>query len=389
MTGSRPSIRHPGELRWETRLLAVVTATLVVFGIAASWGAASLLPGGSRFGLDQMSGALLGGIGFIVLSRVDYRVWRPLAWPLILATIVLLIVPLLPFTHAIAPTINGARRWVDLGPVSVQPSEAARLSIVIWCAMLAAKKGEQVRQFKKGVLPFMVVIGFVSALILLEPNLSMATLIAMLGGLVLFTAGAKIGHFLLILFGVVLIIANRIHDVEYRIRRFTAFLDPSVTHSPAAYQLQQSLIGFGSGRLLGVGFGQGQQKLGYLPYAYSDFLFSTIGEEWGFVGVVVVIALFVTFCWLGFRIARTASDSFGQYLAVGLTAAIGVTAMLHIAVNLGLMPTTGLSLPFMSHGRSSLIISMCATGILVNIGRQRGKPGRARREGGKAGRRKG
>ncbi len=379
MSVSVNSIRHPGELRWETRLLAVVTATLIVFGIASSWGAASLLPSGSRFAFDQISGALIGGLGFIVLSRIDYRIWRPLAWPLLLGTIVLLIIPLLPFTHSIAPTLNGARRWVRLGPLSIQPSEAARLTIVIWCAMLAAKKGEQVREFKKGVLPFLLVIGFVAGLILLEPNLSMATLIALLGCLVLFTAGAKIGHFLLIGLAAVLIIANRIHDVEYRIRRLTAFLDPSVSNSPAGYQLQQSIIGFGSGRLLGVGFGQGQQKLGYLPYAYSDFLFSTIGEEWGFLGALVVIALFVTFCWLGFRIARTASDSFGQYLAVGLTAAIGVTAMLHFAVNLGLMPTTGLSLPFMSHGRSSLIISMCATGILMNIGRQRGKPSPAKR----------
>lgn len=379
------SIRHPGELRWETRLLAVVTATLVVFGIASSWGAASLLPNGSRFALDQLSGALLGGIGFVILSRIDYRAWRPLAWPLLLATIALLLIPLL--VHSLAPVLNGARRWVRLGPISVQPSEIARLSIVMWCAMLAAKKGEQVREFKKGVLPFLVVIGVVSGLILLEPNLSMATLIAMLGSLILFTAGAKIGHFLLIGFAAVLIVANRIHDVEYRIRRFTAFLDPTVSTSPAAYQLQQSIIGFGSGRLLGVGFGQGQQKLGYLPYAYSDFLFSTIGEEWGFLGALVVIALFVTFCWLGFRIARTASDSFGQYLAVGLTAAIGVTAFLHFAVNLGLMPTTGLSLPFMSHGRSSLVISLCATGILVNIGRQRGRPSPVRRPGGKSKRR--
>jgi cell division protein FtsW len=123
-----------------------------------------------------------------------------------------------------------------------------------------------------------------------------------------------------------------------------------------------------------VGFGQGQQKLGYLPYAYSDFLFSTIGEEWGFVGVCVVVALFTLFCWLGFRIARTATDPFGQYLAVGLTATIGLTAFMHMAVSLGLIPTTGLTLPFMSYGRSSQVISLLGTGILINIGRLRGSP---------------
>jgi len=126
--------------------------------------------------------------------------------------------------------------------------------------------------------------------------------------------------------------------------------------------------------VFGVGFGEGQQKLGYLPYAYSDFLFSTIGEEWGFLGVFSVVSLFALFCWLGFRIAKTAADPFGQYLAVGLTATIGLTAFMHMAVSLGLMPTTGLTLPFMSYGRSSQVISLLATGILINIGRLRGSP---------------
>jgi cell division protein FtsW len=377
---SAPAILHPGELRWETRLLAVVTATMVVFGIASMYGAASLLSGqsgeniGLSYALTQVSGAILGGIALLVVSRIDYRLWQRLAWPMLLFTVVLLVIPLLPFTHGIAPLRNGARRWVDIGPVNFQPSELARLVIVIWCAMLAAKKGEQVRQFKKGVLPFLLVIGFVSGLILLEPNLSMATLVGLLGMTVLFTAGAKIGHFLLLAFGAVLLVANQITDVEYRIRRLIAFLDGGSATSEAGFQLNQSIIGFGSGQFLGLGFGEGQQKLGYVPYAYSDFLFSTIGEEWGFLGVMVVVFLFGLFCWMGFRIARTASDPFGQYLAVGLTAAIGVSAFLHMAVTMGLMPTTGLTLPFMSHGRSSLMISLVGTGILINIGRQRGRP---------------
>jgi cell division protein FtsW len=386
---SAPAVRHPGEFRWETRLLAVVTATMVVFGIASMYGAASLLSSstgqniGLSFTVSQLIGAGAGGVGLVIVSRVDYRIWQRLAWPLLLLTIVLLVIPLLPFTYQIAPLKNGARRWVNLGFFNLQPSELARLVIVIWCAMLAAKKGEQVRQFKKGVLPFLLVIGFVSGLILLEPNLSMATLVGLLGMLVLFTAGAKIGHFLLLGFGAVLLVANQITDVEYRIRRFTAFLDGGSATEGAGFQLTQSIIGFGSGQVLGQGFGEGQQKLGYVPYAYSDFLFSTIGEEWGFLGVSVVVFMFGLFCWMGFRIARTASDPFGQYLAVGLTAAIGISAFLHMAVTMGLMPTTGLTLPFMSHGRSSLVISLVATGILINIGRQRGRPApqkRARRD---------
>ena len=386
-------VRHPGEMRWETRLLGMVTAALLVFGIATTYGAASLVTlqgenAGLGFALRQLSGAAVGGALLLLASRLDYYRWRQLAWPLLFVTIVFLLIPLLPFTRSIAPSVNGARRWIDLGPVNFQPSELARLVVVIWCAMLASKKGQLVREFKKGVLPFVVVLGLVSVLILLEPNLSMATLIALLGGLVLFTSGAKIGHFGLLGGVAMILVFHQIRDVQYRLARLLTFLNPGDATTEAGFQIHQSLIGIGSGRLFGVGFGEGQQKLGFLPYAYSDFLFSTIGEEWGFVGVCVVVALFAMFCWLGFRIARTAADPFGQYLAVGLTGVIGLTAFMHMAVSLGLIPTTGLTLPFMSYGRSSQVISLLGTGILINIGRLRGSPRaagpRERRTGGRA-----
>jgi cell division protein FtsW len=373
------AVRHPGEMRWETRLLAMVTAALLVFGIAATYGAASLVNlqgqnAGLGFALRQLSGAAVGGVLLLLASRLDYYRWRLLAWPLLLVTLVLLVIPLLPFTRAIAPTVNGARRWLDIGPLNFQPSELARLVVVIWCAMLASKKGQQVREFKKGVVPFLLILGLVSVLILLEPNLSMATLVALLGGLVLFTSGAKIGHFGLLVGLGIMLVFHQIRDVEYRLARLVTFLNPGDATTEAGFQIHQSLVGVGSGQLFGVGFGQGQQKLGYLPYAYSDFLFSTIGEEWGFIGVCVVVSLFALFCWLGFRIARTAADPFGQYLAVGLTATIGLTAFMHMAVSLGLIPTTGLTLPFMSYGRSSQVISLLGTGILINVGRLRGSP---------------
>lgn len=373
-----PAVRHPGELRWETRLLGVVTATLVVFGVANVYGGLSMQTSGLRLALNQVTGALIGLLLLSIVSRIDYHLWRRLAWPILLATIAFLLIPLLPGTHAIAPTINGARRWVDIGPVNFQPSEAARLSVVLWCAMLAAKKGEQVRQFKKGVLPFVVVLGLVSVLILLEPNLSMAVLVGLLGGIVLFTAGAKIGHFLVIGLAAVLLVFQKIQAAQYRAARLATFLNPGDGSDAAGMQIHQSLVGIGSGRVFGVGFGEGQQKL-FLPYAYSDFLFSTIGEEWGFIGILLVVLLFGLFIWLGFRIARTAPDPFGQYLAAGITAAIGLTAVMHMAVSLSLMPTTGLTLPFMSYGRSSLVISLVATGMLVNVGRMRGKPPRGER----------
>jgi cell division protein FtsW len=356
-----------------------VTVVLVVFGIAATYGAASLVTlqgknAGFGFALRQLSGAALGGILLLVASRLDYYRWRQLAWPLLLFVLVLLLIPLLPFTTSIAPPVNGARRWINLGPLNFQPSELARLSVVIWCAMLASKKGLQVREFKKGVMPFILILGLVSLLILLEPNLSMATLVALLGGLVLFTSGAKIGHFILLAGCGMIMVFHQIRDAQYRLSRLLTFMNPGDASTDAGFQIMQSLVGIGSGQLFGVGFGEGQQKLGYLPYAYSDFLFSTIGEEWGFLGVFSVVSLFALFCWLGFRIAKTAADPFGQYLAVGLTATIGLTAFMHMAVSLGLMPTTGLTLPFMSYGRSSQVISLLATGILINIGRLRGSP---------------
>lgn len=369
-------VRHPGEMRWETRLLGVVTLTLLVIGLvttySATWVTQHASGAGLVYALKQLIGAALGGVLLIGASRIDYHRWRQWAWPLLIGTVVLLLIPLLRIPH-VAYCANGACRWIVIGPINFQPSELARLVIIIWCAMLATKKGAQMREFKRGVLPFIIVLGGVSLLIFIEPNLSMATLVALLGGLVLFSAGARIGHFVLLTVGGALLAYNLIQSAAYRLARLLTFRDLSSASPDAKYQIMNSLIGIGSGGLFGVGFGEGQQKLGYLPESTSDFLFSSIAEEWGFIGVCVIVGLYGLFCWLGFRIAKTAADPFGQYLAVGLTATVGVTAFMHMAVTLNLMPTTGLTLPFMSHGRSSLVISLLSTGILINIGRQRGR----------------
>lgn len=361
---------------WEGRLLAVVTAVLVVFGIAAVYGASSLVTTaggqvGATFALRQALGAAVGGLLAIAFMRVDYHRWRRWAWPFLGVTALLLLLPLLPFTHAITPTINGARRWVNLGVVTVQPSELAKLAVVIWCAMLAAKKGEQVRSFQRGLMPFLVILVPIVGMIFLEPHLSMALLVAVLAGTVLFTAGARIGHFLALGVAAVPVLYGAIATAQYRLARILTFLNPGAAPTEATWQVQQSLTGIGAGQLLGVGFGQGQQKLGYLPYAYSDFIFSTIGEEWGFAGVFAIAVLFGTFLWLGFRIARRARDPFGQLLATGITAMIGLSVVLHIGVTLAVIPATGVTLPFMSYGRSSLIVALAATGILASVGRSR------------------
>jgi len=363
---------------WETRVLAVVTATLVVFGIAAVYGASSVLAvqrgqPGAIFALRQALGVILGGVLFLVCARLDYHAWARWAWPLIGLSGLLLLVPFVPVARTLAPEINGARRWIDLGFFNFQPSEVAKLAVVAWTAMLASTKGDLVREFRRGVLPFIVIVLPVSALILFQPNLSTAALVALLAGVILFTAGARIGHFLLLGLAAVPIAWREVVAVQYRLARVVSFLSPGEDSGHVSWQITQSVIGVGAGRVFGVGFGEGQQKLGYLPYAYSDFLFSTIAEEWGFVGVCLVVLLYAAIIGLGFRIARTAADRFGMLLATGLTALIGISAVVHMAVSLGLVPTTGLPLPFLSYGRSNLVISMVAAGTLVSIGRARGR----------------
>src|SRR2546427_8370524 len=215
--------------------------------------------------------------------------------------------------------------------------------------MLAAKKGDRIRRFQFGVLPFLVVLGRLVGLICLERTRSMAGLVALLAGVVLFTAGARIGHFLAVAVLATPILFGAVASAQYRLARVVTFLNPGSAPSEATWQVHQSLVGMGAGRLFGVGLGQGQQKLGYLPYAYSDFIFSTIGEEWGFLGVLAIIVLFGTFVWLGFRIARSAGEPFGRLLAVGLTGVIGITAALHIGVAPALLPATGITPPLISH----------------------------------------
>ncbi|MBI4502633.1 MAG: putative lipid II flippase FtsW [Gemmatimonadetes bacterium] len=361
---------------WETRLMGVVAATLAVFGIAAVYGASSIVAvqsgqSGWAFALRQLIGVALGLFVLIVVSRVDYHFWQRLAWPLLGLTAALLLVLLLPGLRNLAPEVNGSRRWINLGVFTVQPSELAKFAVVVWTAMLATKKDDAVREFRRGVLPFLVILAPLAGLVLMEPDMSTAVEIVLLGGIVLFVAGAKIGHFLLLGLVAIPVAGHEATAVQYRLARILTFMSPGADLSESNWQITQSMIGIGAGRVFGVGFGQGLQKLGYLPYAYSDFLFSTIGEEWGFVGVGLVILLFAVYIGLGLRIARTAADRFGTLLAAGLTSLIGVTAILHMAVTMALVPTTGLTLPFLSYGRSSLLISLLATGVIINIGTNR------------------
>lgn len=375
MTGAT----YDGATQWQGRLLGIVAATLVVFGVAAVYGASSIVAvqrgdPGSWFAMRQLQGAMIGVVLLLVGARVDYHVWQRVAWPLLGATALILLLLLMPFAHPIAPELNGARRWLQLGPFGFQPSETAKFAVIAWTAMLATKKGDDLRHLRRGMLPFLVVLVPLSAFIVFEPDLSTGALVLLLAGVVLFTAGARIGHFLLLGVAALPIAWHEIVSVQYRLARMVSFLSRGDETADASWQITQSLIGIGAGRFVGTGFGEGLQKLGYLPYAYSDFIFSTIGEEWGFVGVTVILLLYAAYAALGLHIARTAPDRFGMLLAAGLTATVAVTALLHVAVTLDLVPTTGLPLPFISYGRTSLLVSLLATGVLINIADSRGLP---------------
>ncbi len=319
-----PATRGETGVIWESRMVGIIAVALTVFGIAAVYSASGIwaVENGQRGGVfasRQFVGALVGIVALRVASRMDYRFWREHAWAVLAAVVVLLIIPVLPFTQSISPEANGARRWVSLGPVTLQPSEFAKFAIVVWVAMLASKKGNTIRSFKKGLLPFIVVLAPVAGLILLEPDLSTASLSVLLAAIIVFSAGARIGHFLLISVFAVPLLWHEIAGAQYRVQRIFSFLGQGNELADAGWQIKQSLIGIGAGGFFGVGFGQGLQKLGYLPYAYSDFIFSTIGEEWGFMGATLTILLYAFFIVLGFRIARTAPDRFGMLLAAGLT----------------------------------------------------------------------
>lgn len=354
------------------RALVIVTATLLAFGLSVLYSASALLAvreghASMFYLLRQTVGVGLGIVLFAIAAKVDAERWRQWAWPLLGVSILLLIIPVLPFTEAIAPRINGSRRWVYVG-FAFQSSELAKLAVVAWTAMLVVKKGELMRRLTKGLLPFLVVLAVLDVLVILEPDLSMAMTFTLIMGVVLFAGGVRIGHVVLLSILAIPLLWHQVEKLQYALLRMTSFLDPGKAPAEVGYQLKQSLIAVGSGGLFGVGFGQGRQQMGFVPFPYNDFIASNIGEEWGFLGIFGVTLVFALYGWLGFRIARRARTPFQQLLAVGITFTMVSTAFLHIGVVIGLLPTTGLTLPFISYGRTNLVLSILMTGILVNVG---------------------
>jgi cell division protein FtsW len=307
---------------------------------------------------------------FAFAAKFDAELWKKYAWHLMAIALVTMAITVLPFTRSIAPPILGARRYLFGG--SIQPSEFAKLAVVIWTSMLVVKKGDLMRRFSKGMLPITLVVGALCAMAAFEPDLSVVLFFGLQMSVIVFAAGGRIGHFVLLALLGMPVIWKEAQRLQYVMERLLGFADAAgAAHATVNYQLKQSLIAVGSGGFFGVGFGEGRQQNGFLPLSYDDFIGSSIGEEWGFLGLTGVIVLYAAWGWLGFRIAKKATSQFQQLVAIGLTITMLVTAYLHLGVITGLLPTTGLTLPFISYGRSNLILSMLTTGILVNIGSRR------------------
>jgi cell division protein FtsW len=371
---SRVSV-HERE-RWrmtvEARALVVVTAVLLSFGLASLYSASAFeavrdkLPS-TYFLLKQVTGVLVGILFFAIAAKADAELWRKYAWVVMGLALFTMALTVLPFTKGIAPPILGARRYLMHG--SVQPSEFAKLAVIVWTAMLVVKKGDQLKRLSKGLLPILLVIGSLCVMAAFEPDLSTVLFFALQMVIIVFAAGARIGHFVFL--GIVFtpILWAETQRLQYVMERLMGFSEMAgAAHAKVNYQLVQSLIAVGSGGWFGAGFGEGRQQNGFLPLSYDDFIGSSIGEEWGFVGIAALISLYALWGWLGFRIAKQARTPFQSLVAIGITTTMIITAYLHIGVVIGLLPTTGLTLPFISFGRSNLILSMLMTGMLVNIG---------------------
>lgn len=351
----------------------ILTLLLVIFGIlmvfsASFYNAEKKYDDGLYFFKKQIFGAVLGLVAMILLSLFDYHKLKHFRYIGIIAAVLLLSAVLIP---GVGKNLNGSSRWLVIGGFSIQPSEIAKFAIILLFASTMADAKEKMLSFKRGVLPYIAVMGIVCVLLYLQPNFSAIVCIAALCVIMMLVGGAKISH----LAGVSVVGmaagAFLVFQKSYRMDRILAFTDPWKYATDEGYQLVQSLYAIGAAGLFGCGIGNSKQKYLYLPYGESDFIFSIICEEIGVIGAVALIAVFGFLIWRGIKIALQAPDMFGTLLGTGIIAIIAIQVIIHILVVTGSMPPTGVTLPFISAGNSSLMMFMAAIGILLNISRQR------------------
>ena len=310
------------------------------------------------------------GLGTVVLlatMRVDYRVWRRLVVPLLAVTVTLLVLVLVP---GLGISVGGSARWLGVGFIRIQPSELAKLAVVVFAADVLTRRADQIRSTRSTVVPVLLVFTVIALLVVVQPDLGTTLVLACIVLAVLFIGGVPLPTMTVVvaLAGAATFLAGMTKD--YRRGRLLCFLHPASDPGNACYQLQQSLVGLGSGHVTGVGLGASRAKWGFLPNAHTDFIFDIIGEEVGLIGSLLVAGLFVAFAVLGVRAASRAPDRFGMLLAGGIVAWVVGQAFINIGAAIGTLPITGVPLPFVSFGGSSLVIAMAATGVLVNIARQ-------------------
>jgi len=308
--------------------------------------------------------AVLGLVCMAVLAMIPYQRWKPWTYPMLIGVAVLLIAVLIP---KVGVTMGGATRWLKFGPIHLQPSELAKLGLVLYLAYSLEKKQSHIGTFSIGILPHLLFAGFILALILVEPDYGTTMTLAALLFVMMFVAGVKAIHLAGLLAAGLPVAWLALIGAEYRRARLTAFLDPWAHQADGGFQLIQSWLAFRAGGVAGVGMGESHQKLFYLPAAHTDFIFSVIGEEFGLLGAVAVIALFALFVFRGVKVCIDAPDTFGRLLGIGLAMLIGMQAGINMGVVTGLLPTKGLTLPLISYGGSSMVLTMAMLGILLNV----------------------
>ncbi|HQP10515.1 MAG TPA: putative lipid II flippase FtsW [Candidatus Omnitrophota bacterium] len=351
--------------------IAVIVTLLISLGIIMIYSASGIYAlqelGDKTYYLGRhilfLCIALLAALGTMA---IDYRILKQAAKPLLIVAIVLLVLVLVP---GIGRASFGARRWFKIGFFNFQPSEFAKLVILVYLADFLSRKQNKIRNFWEGFFPLIMVLCVLCALIVKQPDLGNSFLIAIMILIMMFVAGARILHLsCLALSGVPLLVFLVVSE-SYRLRRIIAFIDPWKDAQGVGFQLSQSQIALGSGGIFGVGLGQSVQKLFYLPAAHTDFILSIVGEELGLLGTLAVVILFSALIWQGARIVKRTTEPFGYFLAFGIVMLIGLQAVINIGVSIGAFPTKGLPLPFVSYGGSALIFNMIAVALLMNISR--------------------
>lgn len=308
----------------------------------------------------------VGIAAMVVMMNVDYRKLGKISPVLLIVSILLLFIVMIP---GIGIELNEARRWLGFGGLTIQPTELTKLAMIIFVSHSIYKRRNKMKNFFAGIMPYLLLLGFVAGLVMQQPHFSATVVIGAVTMIILFAGGAKISHFAILGFPIVALGSYMVFTSKYRMRRLTSFLDPWSDATDGGYQIIQSLLAIGSGGLFGRGVGRSIQKNLYIPEPYNDFIFSILAEEFGFVGVFFVVLLFAFLIWRGFKVAVTAPDMFGSLLALGITSLIAVQVIINISVVTSSMPVTGMPLPFFSYGGTSLVFLLSGVGILLNVSR--------------------